>query len=137
MIKKPENIPMPPTLVVSEHMMGLQVGAFRDEIPRHWGEPVQVRHLPVAAEPFHVAIYKSGVLTLIHDQEIRMLVTQEGFQGRSVRGIVLGSLEGEVRRQYGAPSRLLHMTQGASWIYDALGIAFQLRDGTVVSWQLF
>jgi hypothetical protein len=29
------------------------------------------------------------------------------------------------------------MTQGASWIYDAYGIAFQLHDGKVVSWWLF
>jgi hypothetical protein len=29
------------------------------------------------------------------------------------------------------------MTQGESWVYEAQGIAFQLRDGTVGSWLLF
>jgi tetratricopeptide (TPR) repeat protein len=120
-----------------EHMMGLRIGAFRDDIPSQWGKPVQVRHLPLSAESYELAVYKNGVLTLVQDREIRLIVTQEGFQGRSARGIALGSFENEVRTRYGAPSRLLHMTQGSSWIYDALGIAFQFRDGKVISWQLF
>jgi hypothetical protein len=31
----------------------------------------------------------------------------------------------------------LELTQGQSWAYDHRRIAFQLRDGRVVSWLLF
>jgi hypothetical protein len=31
----------------------------------------------------------------------------------------------------------LELTQGQSWAYDADRIAFQLRDGRVISWLVF
>jgi len=62
---------------------------------------------------------------------------REGFQGATASGIRIGSAAQEVLAHYGAPARRVELTQGQSWAYDAHRIAFQLRDGRIVSWLLF
>jgi len=42
----------------------------------------------------------------------------------------------EVLSAYGSPTKVLDMTQVASWSCDAQGIVFQFRDGKVASWIL-
>jgi hypothetical protein len=84
-----------------------------------------------------VATYPDGVMTLAQDGEIRMILVREGFRGASARGVEIGSAARAVLAQYGAPTRRLELTQGQSWGYDAHRLAFQLRDGRVVSWLLF
>jgi hypothetical protein len=42
-----------------------------------------------------------------------------------------------VLTRYGPPTRQAELTQGHSWGYDTQRLAFQLRDGKVISWLLF
>jgi tetratricopeptide (TPR) repeat protein len=121
----------------SESLMGVQVEAREHEIPPTWGQPTEVTYLPLETEPYKVTQYSHGVLTLSHLGEIMMMGTLEGFKGTSVKGIALGSTAKYVRERYGSPSRVLPMTQGTNWVYDAHGIVFQLHDDRVVSWWLF
>jgi tetratricopeptide (TPR) repeat protein len=129
---------MPSTAMpATETVLGLAVAAFESDIPRAWGAPRTVSRIPLEQEPFRVAGYPNGVTTLSQDEEILMIVALEGYRGKSARGVAIGSSGKDVFVQYRSPSRILKMTQGESWVYDAQGIAFQLRDGTVVSWVLF
>jgi tetratricopeptide (TPR) repeat protein len=121
----------------SESLMGVQVEAREPEIPSTWGQPTEVTYLPLEAEPYKVARYAHGVMTLAHTGEIIMMATLEDFKGTSAEGIARGSTAEHLRKRYGPPNRVLHMTQGASWVYEAHGIAFQLHDDTVMSWLLF
>jgi hypothetical protein len=75
--------------------------------------------------------------TLAQDGEIRMILVREGFWGASAGGVTIGSAAKDILARYGAPSRRLDLTQGQGWGYDAHRLAFQLRDGRVVSWLLF
>jgi hypothetical protein len=84
-----------------------------------------------------VAAYPTGKLLLVQDGEIRMLLVREGYDGRSARGLTIGSAAHEVLARYGPPTRQVELTQGHSWSYDTPRIAFQLRDGKVISWLLF
>ena len=84
-----------------------------------------------------MVMYNNRLAVVLQGDEVRLMTTLEGFQGRSVRGVVLGSPEAEVRTHYGPPSRIVRLTQGTSWVYDASGIAFRLRDGRVASWLVF
>jgi tetratricopeptide (TPR) repeat protein len=122
--------------VAVEQVAGMEVGPFPKQLPPGWGQPKTTR-LPFA-DPLTVAEYSNGVLLLVQTkgEKIRMIIAQEGFVGHSARGIAIGSAEAEVRTQYGHPSRIVPTAQGVSWIY-AQGIAFQMREGKVVSWQVF
>ncbi len=122
---------------VEELIMGVGVEARMREIPASWGKPVQTSTLRLQAEPFQVARYPQGVVTLSYLGEIQMLGTLDTFRGTSRHGIRIGSPSVTLRQQYGAPARVLHMTLGESWVYDRQGIVFQLRHGQVTSWLLY
>jgi hypothetical protein len=66
-----------------------------------------------------------------------MLMVGAGYPGTSTYGIRIGSQANEVQARYGGPSRRVELPSGQSWAYDAHRIAFQLRDGQVVSWLVF
>jgi tetratricopeptide (TPR) repeat protein len=131
--------PPPPQLAaapqVPEAVMGVTVGAFADEVPASWGGP-RKSQLTLEAQPFTVARYPHVVLTLSKD-EIWMITVLDGYTGTSAKGIRLGSAAQEVLARYGPPAQVVEMTQGESWVYEAQGIAFQLREHQVTSWQLF
>ncbi len=129
------RVPARPQL--AERVKGLAVAAFEDEIPTTWGRPRSVRRLQLEEEPLTVRYYRHGTMTFAQDEEIVMIVAAPGYQGKSSRGIAIGSPEAEVIDQYQSPSRVLEMTQGETWVYDKTGISFQMRHGRVVSWLLF
>ncbi len=90
----------------------------------------------MGTEHFDLATDQNGVQILFRKNLIWMMQTPEEYQGRSARGISLGSTETDLRATYGLPSRILHMTQGANWVYEVPGMIFHLREGTVISWQV-
>jgi hypothetical protein len=121
----------------AEHVMGVTVAAFEDEIPQAWGQP-RVRHrIVLEEEPLTVTRYPQGITTFSQEEEIVMILALEEYRGTSAMGIAIGSSQETVLDQYRTPSRMLDMTQGESWVYDAHGISFQMRNGKVVSWLLF
>ena len=87
--------------------------------------------------PLTLRRYPQGVMTFSQDGEIVMIFAEAGYRGKSARGIAIGSAQSEVMDQYRTPSRILKMTQGETWMYDKLGISFQLRENRVASWLLF
>lgn len=120
----------------AETVMGLVVGADDYEVPANWGKPV-TRVVPLEEEPFRLAIFKNGVMTVSQDDEVIMIATLEGYKGNSTKGISIGSPKKDVLSLYGTPSKVLNMTQWISLTYASQGIAIQLREGKVVSWLLF
>jgi hypothetical protein len=116
--------------------MGVAVGQIEDRLPQYWDKPAR-SVFQVEKRTLAMATYPAGVLTLSQDGEIRMIMVREGFRGISATGIRVGSEAREVLSRQGSPSRRLELTQGQSWAYDDRRIAFQLRDGRVVSWLLF
>lgn len=121
----------------TENIMGLEAGAFEDDVPSGWGKPCRIRSILLEEEPFVVAVYNNGVMTLSQVNDILMIVVPDGYVGKSARGISIGVSEKEVLARYGTPSKVLNMTRGTSLVYYPLGITFQLREGKVVSWLLF
>jgi tetratricopeptide (TPR) repeat protein len=120
-----------------ERIMGISVGAFTDEIRQAWGQSQMVNDLLLEAEPFQVAHYPQGLTTLSQDEETLLIIALSTYHGTSAKGMTIGSRTQEVLAQYHTPSRVVPMSQGESWVYDTPGIAFQFRDGKVVSWLLF
>jgi len=133
----PRPPPGPPTAHLgTERVLGLGVGQLTEHVPPAWGTPTRSQ-VQVERRTLAVATYPAGVMTLAQDGEIRMLMAREDFRGASATGIRIGSAAQDVLASYGAPTRRVELTQGQSWAYDAHRIAFQLRDGRVVSWLLF
>jgi tetratricopeptide (TPR) repeat protein len=120
----------------AEKVLGLKTGAYDDEVPKEWGKPV-TKERQLEEEPFRINTYSNRVMTLSQKDEIKLIVTLDGFGGKSAKGIALGTNEKDVIAAYGAPAQVLDMTQGATWLYSSQGIAFRLRNGKVVAWMLF
>ncbi len=119
-----------------EAVMGLSIGDYDDEIPPDWGEPLAVKTHSLKEEPFRVAEFKNGAITLSQEEEIQLIhVRKAGV--KSSRGIGVGHSKEEVQKEYGRPERLMDMTFGQSFVYLSKGIAFQLKKERVVSWVLF
>ena len=111
-------------------------GAPEENVAARWGKPTR-RTVRVEGKTWSVAAYPAGVMTLAQQGEILMLLVQEGYQGATARGIMLGSSGRDVRARYGPPTRHHELAPGHNWAYDDQRIAFQLRDGKVVSWLRF
>jgi len=122
---------------LEERLKGVAVATFEEEIPTSWGAPTSIRRLLLEEEPLTVRHYPEGIMSFAQDEEIVMLFAESRYRGKSSRGIAIGSTQAEVIDQYRSPSRILKMTQGETWVYDKMGISFQLRQGRVVSWLLF
>lgn len=128
--------PPPERPTPEETVSGINIGAQESELPARVGTPTRSL-VALAGTPFTLATYPTGIMTLARDGEIVMLMARDGYRGQSARGLEKGSPEADVLRLYGAPARRHELTQGQSWAYDAQRIAFQLRDGRVVSWLVF
>lgn len=120
----------------SEKILGLEIGDYDDKVPKEWGKPV-TKERRLEEEPFRINTYANRLLTLSQDDEIKLIVILDGFTGKTKKSVAIGSSERDVISAYGAPVQVLDMTQGATWLYASQGIAFQLRNGKVVSWMLF
>jgi hypothetical protein len=116
--------------------MGLSIGHLEGQVPTGWGPPTQSA-FRVDTALLTMTTYPAHMRTLSQDGEILMLVLQEGYRGTSARGIAIGSRAQDVLARYGPPTRRLETTQGQSWSYDTHRLAFQMRDGRVISWLLF
>ena len=132
----PDQQAPPPMGKTTEKILGLKIGDYDDEFPKGW-KKLQTKDIPLEEEPYRLITYNNRVMTLSQKDEIKLIVTLDGFEGKTVKGIALGSSEKDVISAYGAPAQVLDMTQGASWVYGQQGITFRLRNGKVVAWVLF
>jgi tetratricopeptide (TPR) repeat protein len=136
-LEKPKSGASSAKMKEQENLLGLQAGASKDKIPAAWREAGKVHLIHIEEEPFKEDMYPNGVMTLSQSDEILMIIAREGYSGKSVRGVCLGSSVKDVAELYGPPPVILNTAQGASWVYQSEKITFQIRDNKVVSWMLF
>jgi hypothetical protein len=120
----------------AEMVAGVFPGMPAQDVPVSWGAPIRST-VQVAGKPFTVATYPTGIMTLAQHGEVLMLLVREGYRGTSAQGITLGSPARDVLTHYGPPTRRHELPRGQSWAYEAQRLAFQFRDGQVVSWLRF
>jgi len=120
----------------NEMLSGMQVGNYSDEVPKEWGAANKIQ-FPLKDAPQAALRYKNGVTTITEDGEIRLLLAGEGYGGETKNGVKIGDNEQSVKGAYGTPNMSLSTTQGSSLVYYQQGITFQLRNGKVVSWEIY
>jgi tetratricopeptide (TPR) repeat protein len=121
----------------AETVAGMRPGMPEHDAPASWGRSTR-SEVKMDGKLFTVATYPAGIMTLTTQHgEILMLSVRDGYRGTSTQGIALGSPANEVLARYGPPTRRHDLPRGQSWAYEAHRIAFQLRDGQVVSWLRF
>jgi len=120
----------------AEAVLGLKIGAYDDEIPKDW-KKLHGKDFGLGEKPYRLYTYNNRVRTLSQKDEIKLIITLDGFKGKTEKGILVGSAQKDIFSAYGSPTKILDMTQGSCWVYDSQGIVFQLRDGKIVSWILF
>jgi tetratricopeptide (TPR) repeat protein len=119
-----------------ENVLGVKVGSYDDDVQKEWGKP-QTKEIALGGRPYLFKTYNNRVMTLSQRDEIKLIVTLDGFKGKTEKDIYPGSPQKDILSSYGSPSKVLDMTQGTSYVYDSQGIVFKLREGKVVSWILF
>jgi tetratricopeptide (TPR) repeat protein len=120
----------------NEMLAGIQVGNYTDEVPNEWGRPSQTQ-FPFKDAQHATLRFNNGITTITEGEEIRVLLADTGYGGKSKYGVKIGDDQNSVVRAYGIPSMNLTTTQGNSMVYYNAGITFQLRNGKVVSWVIY
>jgi tetratricopeptide (TPR) repeat protein len=120
----------------NEMLAGIQVGNYTDEVPKDWGQPSKTQY-PFKDTQNATLHFKNGITTITEGEEIRVLLADTGYGGKTKNGVKIGDAQNTVIKAYGMPSMNLTTTQGNSMVYHDEGITFQLRDGKVVSWIVY
>ncbi len=116
-----------------EHVEEMAVGMYAEGLTPQWGTPQQ-RRIALGQDTFTIAQYPNAIQTFAQEKIIRMIHVQAGYQGMTALGIQIGDDLDTIRARYGPPTRILPVRNGQSWGYETAGIAFQLRQGKLVSW---
>ncbi len=119
-----------------ENLLGVQIGNYNDEIPSNWGKP-QSQVFSLLQTPHQTSRYKNGLTAVFEGDEIRMIVADQGFAGKSRRGIGIGNTRSQVVESYGRPDMTLAAAQGESLVYQQQGITFVVDEQRVLSWILY
>ncbi len=127
--KQPEAVP--------EKVSALGVADYTDAIPADWGAPVKKKSFLGEEDPVTLIVYANGVAVVARGDTILRLSASAPFAGQTAKGIALGADGKKVAELYGPPPTVLPSTAGETWVYPALGIAFVVSDGRVVSWIVF
>jgi len=119
-----------------EALAGLEVGAYDNEVPAAWGEPL-TRSFRLEATPLRLARYPNGLMTVFQGDEVRLIAAGRSYSGTSRRGIRVGQTRQDVEARYGTPNQVLATTAGENLSYPSQGVSFSLREGRVTSWLLY
>ncbi|MGD8572662.1 MAG: tetratricopeptide repeat protein [Gammaproteobacteria bacterium] len=119
-----------------EQLVGVQVGHYLDEIPDNWGQP-RTKQLTIGDNLYTLLDYPNGVSVITEGDEVRIIVANKRFVGKSGHGVHVGSKRKGVLSNYGMPELSLSSTQGQNYLYPRDGISFQLADDKVISWTLY
>jgi hypothetical protein len=84
-----------------------------------------------------MSVFANGIMVVSREDEITRLSVSPPFLGQTAKGIALGFGQKDLLAKYGRPSGTSLSSGGEAWVYSRLGIAFDIRDGKVVSWILF
>ncbi|MCG6969690.1 MAG: tetratricopeptide repeat protein [Gammaproteobacteria bacterium] len=120
----------------NEMLAGIQVGNYTDEVPNEWGRPSKTQ-FPLKNTRHTTLRFKNGITTITEGEEIRVLLAEAGYRGKTKNGVKIGDGQQKVIDAYGMPTMDLTTTQGSSLVYVNEGITFQLRDNKVVAWVVY
>ncbi len=119
-----------------EKVLGVEAGASPEGVPKNWGEP-KVEDIALEGGQYRISSFPNQLKTVSENNEIELIVVQNGFAGRTVKDVGLGSLKEDVLSRYGAPSLTLDSSQGVTLVYSEPGVSFDFREGKLVSWVEF
>jgi tetratricopeptide (TPR) repeat protein len=120
----------------NEMLAGIQVGNYTDEVPKDWGQPSKIQ-FPLQNTRNATLRFKNGITTVTEGEEIRVLLAESSYSGKTKYGVKIGDAQKAVIKAYGMPTMDLTTTQGASLVYVNEGITFQMRNGKVVAWVIY
>jgi tetratricopeptide (TPR) repeat protein len=119
-----------------EIVKGVEIGNYIDEIPGSWGRP-QVRKFAISDAQHSLLEYKNGVALVMEGDEVRIIVANNKYSGKSKLGVNIGSSQKAVVSHYGVPDLNIRSAQGRNLVYPRDGISFQLSNDKVVSWSVY
>ncbi|MFQ5753225.1 MAG: tetratricopeptide repeat protein [bacterium] len=72
-------------------------------------------------------------------EELKIFIIEvgENYKGHTKKEINIGDPDQVVEQRYPYPRRNIPSTKGEFWVFDEIGLVFQMRDGKVRGWFLF
>jgi hypothetical protein len=119
-----------------EKVLGIEAGASDEGVPKDWGEP-KVEDIALEGAQYRISSFPNQLKTVSANNEIQLIVVQNGFAARTAKDVGMGSSKEDVLSRYGAPDLTLNSSRGVTIVYDELGISFDFREGKLVSWVVF
>ncbi|MDH5777115.1 MAG: tetratricopeptide repeat protein, partial [Gammaproteobacteria bacterium] len=128
--------PVPSPKNTREHIINLQVGTYTNELPESWQQKYS-RKLNISESPFQVTEYSNDVTTVAESDEIRLIIANSRFKGKTQQGISIGNTKSSVFNRYGYPAYTYMAASGQIIAYPEHGISFRIVDDMVSSWLLY
>ncbi|HEC79281.1 MAG TPA: tetratricopeptide repeat protein [candidate division WOR-3 bacterium] len=112
---------------------GIYIGMPEDSVRSILGEPDE----QVALEKlFALSYYNHNIVVFLREKEVSGVLAQNGFSGKTSKGIGIGSPASEVRAAYGLPDDIVQQKDQEQWIYKKLGFLANLCGKKVNSLQI-
>jgi tetratricopeptide (TPR) repeat protein len=119
-----------------EKVLGIEAGASDEGVPKNWGEP-KVEDIGLEGNQYRIKSFPNQLKTVSENNEIQLIVVQNGFAGRTSKDVGMGSTKADVLSRYGAPDLTLNSSRGVTLVYDEPGTSFDFLEGKLVSWTVF
>jgi tetratricopeptide (TPR) repeat protein len=119
-----------------EKVLGAEPGASDEVVPKNWGEP-KLEVIALEGAQYRISSFPNRLKTVSANNDIQLIVVQNGFAGRTAKDVGMGSTKEDVLSRYGAPSLTLDSSRGVTLVYDEPGISFDFMEGKLVSWVVF
>ncbi|MFZ2445108.1 MAG: tetratricopeptide repeat protein [Syntrophobacteraceae bacterium] len=119
-----------------EKVLGLETGAYDEEVPKDWGSP-RTEIAPLERYPYKLNSFANNVMTVSQNKEIKLILAFRDFSGKTGRDVGMGCSKEDVVARYGEPDKDLESQAGFTLVYESSGIAFNFQERKVVSWILF
>jgi hypothetical protein len=119
-----------------ENILGLKTRASDEMLPGQWGEP-KTDEIALDGDPYLVRIFPNQMMTVSRYDQVGLIVTLNGFAGKTAGDVGMGCSKKDVLSRYGAPFSTLDSSQGVTLVYHHPHVAFNFREGRLVSWILF
>jgi len=117
-----------------ENIKGVQVADYVQDIPSSWQ---LMRSYDLKDHRQKILQYENGIETILQGDAISMIKVNSNYKGETKLGVTIGSLDGNILKQYGPPAMDLTVNNDHYWVYPNQGLSFQINNHNLVSWIIY
>ncbi|MEO0184409.1 MAG: M48 family metalloprotease [candidate division WOR-3 bacterium] len=114
-------------------LSGINLGMPQDSVRKILGEPSN----QIALEKMLAMEYSDmRIIIFIRDGRVSGILAENGFSGKTSKGIGIGASTTDICDAYGLPDDIVQQKDIEQWIYSEYGLLMGISEKTVVSFQI-